>query len=83
MNRAVLTLLLGLVVGLGAHTIYFQLHRPAGLDSLDGQLSWMRQELNLTDEQYARIRELHEASSPRLRALAADVARMQAEFAAF
>ena len=83
MNRALLTLVLGLVVGVGAHTIYFQMHRPEGLDSLDGQLSWMRHELNLTDAQYARIKELHEASSPRLRALAADVVRMQQEFAAF
>ena len=83
MNRTVLTILVGVLVGVAAHTIYFQLHRPAGLDSLDGQLTWMKQELNLSDAQFSRIKELHEASSPRLRALAADVARMQAEFAAF
>jgi Spy/CpxP family protein refolding chaperone len=83
MNRTILVVLLGLAVGLGTHAIYFQLHRPAGLDSLDGQLAWIRDELKLTDAQYAQIRELHEASSPRLRALAAEVARMQAEFAAF
>ena len=83
MNRTCLVLLLGLVVGVGVHAVYFQYHRPAGLDSLDGQLAWIKEELKLSDAQYARIRELHEASSPRLRALAADVARMQAEFAAF
>jgi Spy/CpxP family protein refolding chaperone len=83
MNRTLLVVLLGLAVGLGTHAIYFQFHRPAGLDSLDGQLAWIRDELKLTDAQYAQIRELHEASSPRLRALAAEVARMQAEFAAF
>ena len=83
MNRTFFILLLGLVVGLGTHAVYFQLHRPPGLESLDGQLSWIKDELNLNDAQFARIRELHEASSPRLRALAADVARMQAEFAAF
>ena len=83
MNRTVLMLLFGVLVGLGAHTVYFQLHRPAGLDSLEGQLAWMKDELKLSDEQFARIKELHEASSPRLRALAADVARMQSEFAAF
>lgn len=83
MNRTFLVLLLGLVVGVGTHTIYFKLHRPAGLDSLDGQLAWIRDELGLTNAQYARIKELHEASSPRLRALAAEVARMQAEFTAF
>ena len=83
MKRTALILLLGLIVGLGTHQIYYQVHRPSGLDSLDGQLVWIKTELNLTDRQFARIKELHEASSPRLRALAADVARMQAEFAAF
>lgn len=83
MNRALIIVLLGLAVGVGAHTVYFQLNRPAGLDSLDGQLVWMKEELKLTDAQFAQIKELHEASSPRLRALAADVARMQSEFAAF
>jgi len=83
MNRTFLILLLGLLVGVGTHAIYFQLHRPAGLDSLDGQLAWIKDELKLTDAQYAQIKELHEASSPRLRALAAEVARMQAEFTAF
>lgn len=83
MNRTVLMLLVGLLVGAGAHTIYFNFHRPVGLDSLDGQLAWMKDELNLSEEQFSRIKELHEESSPRLRALAADVARMQAEFAAF
>ena len=83
MNRTFLILLLGLAVGAGTHAIYFQFHRPSGLDSLDGQLAWIKDELKLTDAQYAQIEELHEASSPRLRALAAEVARMQAEFTAF
>lgn len=83
MNRALLTLFLGVAIGLGTHTVYFQMKRPPGLDSLDGQLAWMKDELKLDAGQYARIRELHEASSPRLRALAVQVARMQSEFAAF
>jgi hypothetical protein len=83
MNRSLSVLLLGLAVGAGSHLLYYRLHRPAGLDSLDGQLAWIKSELDLSDAQYARIKELHEASSPRLRALAAEVARMQEEFAAF
>lgn len=83
MNRTLLILLLGLGVGLGAHTVYYQLHRPSGMDSLDGQLAWIKSELDLSDAQFARIKELHEQSSPRLRALAVQVARMQEEFAAF
>jgi hypothetical protein len=62
---------------------YFRLHRPPDPQTLDGQLAWMKSELQLSDAQFARIRELHEASSPRLRALAAQVTQMQAEFAAF
>ena len=83
MNRTFLMLLVGLLVGAGAHTAYFNFHRPVGLDSLEGQLAWMKEKLKLSDEQFSRIKNLHEESSPRLRALAVDVARMQAEFAAF
>lgn len=83
MKRAICVLLLGLTVGVAAHVVYFHIHRPPDPGSLEGQLSWMRSELQLSDAQYARIRELHEASSPRLRALASQVAQMQAEFAAF
>jgi arginine/lysine/ornithine decarboxylase len=83
MNRALIGILTGLVVGLVSHSLYFQLHLPAGVDSQPGQLAWMKEELKLSDEQFERIKELHDASSPRLRALAVDVARMQEEFAAF
>jgi hypothetical protein len=83
MRRALLVLLLGAGVGITTHVVYFRLHRPPDPGTLDGQLSWMRSELQLSDAQYARIRELHEASSPRLLALASQVAQMKAEFAAF
>ncbi len=83
MRRALLVLLLGAAVGVTTHVVYFGLHRPPDPGTLDGQLAWMRSELRLSDAQYVRIRELHEASSPRLRALASQVAQMQAEFAAF
>ncbi len=83
MKRGFLVLLLGVAVGAASHLVYFRLHRPEDPNSLVGQLSWMRRELRLSDEQFARISELHEASSPRLRALAEQVSRMQSEFAAF
>lgn len=83
MKRTVLVLLLGLAVGITTHVVYFRLHQPYDGDSLDGQLAWMKSELQLSDAQFARILELHKASSPRLRALAVQVAQMQAEFAAF
>ena len=83
MNRTALILTLGLAVGLGAHFTYFRLHQPAPTNTLDGQLAWIKTELQLTDAQYARIRELHQASSPRLRAMAVQVAQLQVEFTEF
>jgi hypothetical protein len=83
MKRGLLVLILGLSVGVASHLVYFQLHRAPDPETLEGQLSWMKSELQLSDAQFARIRELHQASSPRLRALAAQVAQMQAEFVAF
>jgi hypothetical protein len=83
MKRGLLILLLGACVGLATHVVFYRLHQPADPGSLDGQLAWMKSELHLSDAQYARIRELHQASSPRLRALATQVAQMQEEFAAF
>ena len=83
MRTGVIVLLLGLAVGVATHVVYFRIHKPYDASTLDGQLAWMKSELQLSDAQFARIKELHEASSPRLRALAAQVARMQAEFVAF
>jgi hypothetical protein len=83
MKRTAFILLLGLIVGGATHLTYFRLHQPFAGDTLDGQLAWMKTELQLDDAQFARIKELHQASSPRLRALAAQVSQMQAEFAAF
>ena len=83
MNRGALVLAASLVLGAAAQEFYFQANRLPDPGSLDGQLAWMKSELNLSNEQFARIRQLHEASSPRLRALASEVGQMQAEFAAF
>lgn len=82
MNRTSIILLLGLVIGAGTHFGYYLLHEP-NTDSLDSQLAWMKTELKLTDGQFARIKDLHQTSSPRLHALADQVAQLQTEFAAF
>ena len=83
MKHTLLVLLLGAAVAATAHVAWFELRRPCTGDALDCQLAWMRSELKLTDAQFARIRTIHEASSPRLLALAAQVARMRDEYAAF
>ncbi len=83
MKHPLLIVLLGLAVGAACHLAYMQQHEPMSTDTIEGQLAWMRVELRLTDAQFSRIRELHEASHPRLRAMSAQVALMQAEFAEF
>ncbi|HWA25515.1 MAG TPA: Spy/CpxP family protein refolding chaperone [Lacunisphaera sp.] len=83
MKRLLLTLALGLIAGIGSHLAYYRFHEPAGTDTLEGQLAWMKTELKLTDRQFARIKELHQASHPKLRAMAAQVAQMQLEFGEF
>lgn len=83
MKRTLLTVTLGLAVGLAVHVAYFRLHEPAAIDTLDGQLAWMKSELKLTDQQFARIKEVHQASGPKLRAISAQLAQMQAEFQDF
>jgi arginine/lysine/ornithine decarboxylase len=83
MRRGALVLILGIAVGIATHLVYFRIHRPFDANTLEGQLSWMKSELQLSDTQFARIKELHQASSPRLIALASEVAQMQSEFAAF
>lgn len=50
---------------------------------IDRQLAWLQRELGLTDAQFDRIRALHAASGPRLRALAHEVVRLRAELATF
>jgi hypothetical protein len=83
MKRTLLTLVLGVAAGVGAHIGYYRQHEPSMTDTLDGQLVWMKSELHLTEPQFARIKELHQASHPRLQAMASQVALMQTEFAEF
>jgi ABC-type xylose transport system permease subunit len=83
MSRTLLCLALGLAVGVATHFSYFHFNEPAATNTLDGQLAWMKTELQLTDVQFDRIKELHQASSPRLRAMAVQVAALQAEFSEF
>jgi hypothetical protein len=83
MKRMLLVIIAGLVAGVAAHVAWFRANRPCDGGELDCQLAWMRSELKLSDEQFSRIRAIHEASSPQLLALAAQVAQMRDEYAAF
>jgi hypothetical protein len=81
--KAALIVLFGVLAGGVAHVTWFRAHRPCGGDELACQLAWIKTELNLTDAQYDRVRAIHEQTSPRLLALAAQVSRLRDEYAAF
>lgn len=83
MNSTFKVLVLGLAAASAAHFAWYYSQRPDNGDQLAGPLAWMKAELKLTDAQFARIKAIHEASSPRLLALASQVARMRDEYAAF
>jgi capsule polysaccharide export protein KpsE/RkpR len=83
MKRTFIGLFLGLVCGVGAHVAWYYFQRPAPADDLYSQLAWMKNDLHLSDAQLARIKSLHEQSSPRLLALAGRIAQMRREFALF
>jgi hypothetical protein len=55
---------------------------PGGSDSVDQGLVWMRDELRLSADQYARIRELHEALFSELAAVEKERLRVRQETAA-
>jgi hypothetical protein len=83
MKRTLLALALGLACGVGAHYAWFFVTRPEPVNDPDSQWEWMKRDLRLDDTQLARIKALHERSSPELLALARRVAQMRDEFAAF
>jgi len=83
MKHTLLIILLGVAAGALSHVGWFMSQRPCSANNLDCQLEWMKTELKLSDEQFARIKTIHEKSSPRLLALAAQVVRMREEYDAF
>jgi Spy/CpxP family protein refolding chaperone len=83
MKHTFLIVLAGLMSAVLAHVGWFVSQQPCHANGLDCQLEWMKTELKLSNEQFARIKAIHEESSPRLLALAAQVARMREEYDAF
>lgn len=83
MKRSLLVVVVGILAGALAHVGWFSARRLESANGLGAQLGWMQESLHLSPEQFARIKALHEQSSPRLVTLAAEVARMREEFAAF
>jgi len=84
MNRGIIVMLLGIIGGALSHEGWLT-YKQSGVSGsdLDAQLAWIKSDLQLTPEQYARIKAIHQESSPHLHALASRVARMRDEFNAF
>jgi hypothetical protein len=83
MNRGLLVLLLGVAGGFGAHVTYFNTHRPCVEPTLSCELTWIRDELDLSPDQYARLIELHQQTGPHLAALGDQLLQMRAELDAY
>ncbi|HEY3757773.1 MAG TPA: hypothetical protein VGL42_16585 [Opitutaceae bacterium] len=85
MKRSFIVLVAGLAAGGLAHFGWYaaRANRLPDTGGLEVQMAWMKEELNLSDQQFSEIKTIHEESSPRLLALSAQVARMRAEYAAF
>lgn len=82
MKSALLIVLLGLLAGAAAHVGWYHWRRGAVAGN-DDVVAWMKTDLQLTDEQFARIHALHDQSGPQLREFATRAAQMRAEFEAF
>jgi hypothetical protein len=83
MKRSLVVIFVGLAVGLGAEVAWYHFRQPAQTHGLETDLAWMKAQLELSTDQFARIRDIHQRSSPRLGELARQVASMEKEFAAF
>jgi len=83
MKRMWLVLLAGSAGGLFAYFGWLGLHRPVPSGDLAAQMAWIQSDLHLTPGQFARIKALHEQSSPRLLALENEVTRLREELTAF
>lgn len=83
MNRTLLIVVIGLAFGFLAHDLWLEVRAPDPASELETQLLWMKHSLQLDDQQFARIKALHEELSPRLVLLAAQVTQMKDRSAAF
>lgn len=69
MKRFLLVVLLGFVAGAAAHIGFYAFRRPTVENRLARDLAWMQTEFRLDDQQYGRIRSLHDRVGPELERL--------------
>jgi len=83
MKRTLVIMLAGMMAALAAHFGWFEMRRPTIGNDPATILAWLQDDLNLTQEQFARIKAVHERSGPQLQKLAEEATVMRAELEAF
>lgn len=75
MWKSLTVLAMGLACGVAAHMGYFNAYAPACLpaDSGECEMEWLRTELDLSEEQFARVTRLHGERENEIRALSRKV----------
>ena len=69
MKRFLLVVLIGFAAGALAHVGFYAFRRPTVENRLARNLAWMQAEFQLDDQQYSRIRALHDRTGPELERL--------------
>jgi hypothetical protein len=64
MKKPLFILVVGLFLAAGAYAAFFFARTNSGYAADASELSWLRQEFSLSDQEFARIRELHEGYLP-------------------
>jgi hypothetical protein len=82
MNRSILTLFAGLAAGLLSYTVFFSAFKPCEDKSLECQLSWIKDYLSLTPEQYELVVAMHRDHQPEVNRLEHRVEQLEGRIAA-
>jgi capsule polysaccharide export protein KpsE/RkpR len=83
MKHVIIVILLGAIAGAASHALWYSFRRPPAIETQAQVLAWLREDLQLTDEQFDRVKAIHERSGPELAAMSQRAARLRAELAAF
>lgn len=82
MKRALLTLMAGLLLAVGGYALLYRA-RTAEARAIQSQenseLLWLKHEFNLNDDEFSRIRKLHEGYLPKCEEMCARIARVNME----
>ncbi|MDQ8202267.1 hypothetical protein [Pelagicoccus sp. SDUM812003] len=84
MWKTLTVVLAGLACGIGAHFGYFNAYAPECSIVADScEMEWLRDELDLSEEQYARVTRLHSDREKQIRALSKKVRELELILAEF